>query len=78
MIAVAELGDGDADGREAGAVEGLDIGLGGVGAAVVEVHEQGWLAGLAASHLEGQGGQDTATEGVVGGVVWYGLARLVR
>ena len=49
-----------------GAVEERNVALGRVGVAVVEVHEEGRLAGVARQHLEGQGGEDTAAGGAVG------------
>ena len=65
VVAVTELGDGSGDCRGTGAVEERVAALGRVGAAVVEVHEEGGVAGVACQHLKGEGGEDAAAGGAV-------------
>jgi len=77
VVAVTEGGDGEEDVRGAGAIEDSDTAAGAVGAAVVEVQEEGGLAEVAGDDLGGEGGEDAAGGGVVGGVIGNGLVRRI-
>jgi hypothetical protein len=78
VVAIAEGAGGEEDVRGAAAVEEGDAAAGAVGGAVVQVHEERGLAGVAGQDLEDDSSEDAAAGGIVGGVVGNGLGGGVR
>jgi hypothetical protein len=78
VVAVTEGAGGEEDVLGAGAVEEGDTAARAVGVAVVEVHKERGVAGVAGKDLEDDGSENAAGRSIVGGVVRGGLGRGVR